>query len=38
MSLGYPCVLLKECIYLETKVIRHISDNVESSSNNPDEK
>ena len=33
----YPHVFLKECKYIETKVIRHINEYKESFSNNSDE-
>ena len=33
----YPQVFLKECKYIEKKVVRHISDDLESSSDDSDE-
>ena len=35
----YPQVFLKECEYIETKIIRHINDNLSDfpSSDEPDE-
>ena len=33
----YPQVFLKDCKYIEKKVIRHIIDDLESSSDNSDE-
>ena len=32
----YPQVFLKECKYVEKKVVRHIIDDLESSSDNSD--
>ena len=32
----YPQVFLKECNYIEKKVVRHIMDDLESSSNDSD--
>ena len=32
----YPQVFLKECSYIEKKVVRHIMDDLESSSNDSD--
>ena len=32
----YPRVFLKECNYIEKKVVRHIMDDLESSSNDSD--
>ena len=32
----YPKVFLKECKYIEKKVARHITDDLESSSVDPD--
>ena len=33
---SYPQVFLKECNYIEKKVVRHIMDDLESSSNDSD--
>ena len=33
----YPLVFLKECKYIENKVIKHIIDDLESSSDDSDE-
>ena len=33
----YPQVFLKECKYIEKKVVRHIIDDLENSSDNSDE-
>ena len=33
----YPQVFLKECKHIKNKVIRHIIDNLESSSNDSDD-
>ena len=33
----YPHVFLKQCKYIEKKVIRHIIDDLESSSDNSDD-
>ena len=33
----YPQVLLKECKYIEKKVVRHITDDLESSSDDSDD-
>ena len=33
----YPQVFLKECKYIEKKVVRHITDDLESSSDDSDE-
>ena len=33
----YPKVFLKECKYIERKVVTHIIDNLESSSDNSDD-
>ena len=34
----YPQVFLKECKYIEKKVVRYIIDDLESSSNDSDKK
>ena len=33
----YPQVFLNECKYIEKKVVRHITENIESCSSNSDE-
>ena len=33
----YPWVILKECKYIEKKVVKHITDHLESSSNDSDD-
>ena len=33
----YPSVFLKECKYIKKKVIRHIIDDIQSSSDDSDE-
>ena len=33
----YPQVFLKECKYIEKKVVRHITDELESSSDDSDD-